>query len=137
MKTNIKGFTLIELMITVAIVAILASIALPSYQEYVTRARITEATSTLADLRIRMEQYYQDNRTYVGGPCAPAAGIAKFFNYTCSVAPTATAYTLQAAGEASEGMGSYNYTVDQSNAKTSTVEGGSGSCWIMKKGGSC
>lgn len=137
MNANVKGFTLVELMVTVAIIAIIASIALPSYQDYVTQAKIAEATSTLADLRIKMEQYYQDNRTYVGGPCAPTVGIPKYFSYACSVGPTATAYTLQATGESSEHMGAYSYTVDQNNNKTSTVEGGSGNCWINKKGGSC
>ncbi len=67
-----SGFTLIEMMITVAIVAILASVALPSYSEYVLRSKTEEATSGLAELRVRMEQYFQDNRKYddyVDGNC--------------------------------------------------------------------
>ena len=72
MRSN-SGFTLIEVMITVAIVAILAAIAVPSYNEYVQRARITEATSALADMRNKMEQYFQDNRTWTpGGGIDPA-----------------------------------------------------------------
>jgi type IV pilus assembly protein PilE len=136
-KTLQKGFTLIELMIVVAVIGILASIAIPSYTDYVQRGKVAEATSTLADLRVRMEQYYQDNRTYVGGQCAPASG-AKYFTYTCSVAPTDAAYTLQAAGNASENMGNFNFTVDQSNAKTSTYDGNSGAgCWLTSKSGTC
>ena len=66
MRSN-SGFTLIEVMITVAIVAILGAIAVPSYNEYVQRARITEATSALSDMRNKMEQYFQDNRTWTPG----------------------------------------------------------------------
>ena len=64
-----RGFTLIEVMIVVAIVAVLAAIALPNYADYVKRGKIIEATSALSDLRTRYEQYYLDNRTYAGG-CA-------------------------------------------------------------------
>ena len=138
-KNNLKqkGFTLIELMIVVAVIGILAAIAMPSYTDYVKRGKAAEATSNLADLRVKMEQYFQDNRTYVGGTCAPVNG-AKYFTYTCSVAATATVYTLQAAGKAAEGMGNFNFTVDQNNAKTSTYDGtAGGTCWLTSKGGSC
>jgi type IV pilus assembly protein PilE len=133
------GFTLIELMIVVAIIGILAAIAIPNYRNYLQRGRAAEATSTLADLRIRMEQYYQDNKTYVGGPCAPTNG-ARFFEYDCSVAPTATAYTLRARGLAAQNMANFSFTVDQNNARTSTFDGTTPSpntCWITQRGGAC
>lgn len=129
-----RGFTLIELMVVVAILGILASIAMPSYTDYVKRGKAAEATSTLADLRVKIEQYYQDNRTYVGFACNPAQ---KYFTYSCTT-QTATAYTLNAAGKASEDMGSFEFTVDQANARTSKFDGTTGAtCWLTKKGGSC
>ncbi len=61
------GFTLIEVMIAVVIVAIVSSIAIPNYTAYVMRGNITEATSRLATKQVQMEQFFQDNRTYVAG----------------------------------------------------------------------
>ncbi|MDN3484702.1 type IV pilin protein [Pseudoalteromonas sp. APC 3224] len=58
------GFTLIELMIAVAIVGILAAIAVPNYSEYVKRASRAEAASALLDAANKQEQYFVDNRAY-------------------------------------------------------------------------
>lgn len=129
-----NGFTLIEMMITVAIIAILASIALPAYTDYVTRARIAEATASLTGARINMEQYFQDNRTYVGGP---VPGDTSYFTYAAVTA--AATYTITATGVG--GAAGFVYTIDQSNAQTSTAPtdwgGGSGTCWVRKKGETC
>jgi len=53
--SGVGGFTLIELMITVAVVGILAAVAFPSYTNYIRRGKIAEAQSTLSDLRLRAE----------------------------------------------------------------------------------
>ena len=63
---NLAGFTLIEVMITVAVVAILAAVAMPQYFDYVTRSRLVEAKTNLVDMRTRLEQFFLDNRAYPG-----------------------------------------------------------------------
>ncbi len=131
-----RGFTLIEVMIVVAIVGILASIALPSYQNYVRRTKIQEATSNLAAERVAMEQFFQDNRTYVGGTLKVNA--TKYWTYAFSVGPTATTYTIAASPAANSGMAGYQYTVDQANAKTSVAGSTTGAtCWLDREGGTC
>lgn len=131
-----KGFTLIELLIVVAIVGILVSVAVPAYQDYVTRAKLVEATSALADSRVKMEQYFQDNRTYVGaellvGPC-PAA--TENFTYACVTG--ATTYTITATGTGS--VFDFSYDINETNTKTSATRwGSSATCWVVNKGGAC
>lgn len=138
-----NGFTLIELMIVVAIIGIISSIAFPAYQDYVARGKITEATSGLSDLRIKLEQYYQDNRTYAGyvdASCNLTSNgnpAINSDNFTFACASNADTYTITATGSGTAGMSGYSYDINQSNVKNSTVPGGSGACWIMKKGGSC
>ncbi|MGM0680275.1 MAG: type IV pilin protein [Pseudomonadota bacterium] len=61
------GFTLIELMIVVAILAIVTSIAIPAYNGYIATARNTEAHNNMAALRLAEEEYYLENNTYVAG----------------------------------------------------------------------
>ncbi len=67
-----KGFTLIELMIVIAIVGILAAIALPAYQDYTVRAKMSEPLATLAEAKTTIAEYYAANGNL---PTAAAAGI--------------------------------------------------------------
>lgn len=129
------GFSLIELMVVVAIVGILASIAMPSYQDYVKSGNATEAPANLANCRVQAEQFYQDNFTYVGYSCNPQE--AQYFDYAMEN-QTATSYTLKATGRSTQGMGNFEFTVDQDNAKTSKYDGTVGNgCWLTSSAGSC
>lgn len=141
-----SGFTLIEVMITVAIIAILSAVALPAYQNYVIRGRIPDATANLASMRVRMEQFYQDNRTYVGAPAGNANTTASaFFDFSAANdggtdTRSATGYTLYARGKGP--MTGFTFTINQANTRTSTVTGvsgwsGNGSCWVTRTGGVC
>jgi type IV pilus assembly protein PilE len=139
-----KGFTLIELMIVVAIVGILVTIALPSYTGYVQRSRISEAVSGLAGMPVNMERYFQDNRTYVGacvaGTVAPKPTNTATFTFACPVL-TATAFSVTATGVGS--MASFVYSIDQNNVRTTdglpagwTVPNPN-TCWALRADGSC
>lgn len=147
-----RGFTIIEVMIVVAIISILAAVALPAYNDYVIRSKFQEASTNLSQMRVRMEQYYQDNRTYVGGPCTPAGGIqVKYFDFGCPVGTNtgtnANTYTLVASGKAGTDLAGLSFTINEANTRASTVTSGStianrgytgsASCWITKKGGIC
>lgn len=143
------GFTLIEVLIVVTLIAILTAIALPSYQDYVRRSKITEATSNLSDVRLRLEKFYADNRRYgTAGVCGvpmPAATDQRYFTITCVSANPAGAgdqtYVVTAAGVATQGMTGFTYTLNESNTRgsTFTVAGwnNSATCWVSKKGESC
>lgn len=135
-----SGFTLIEVMIVVAIIAILASVAMPAYQDYILRGRIGDATTMLSDLKIQMEQYYGNNRTYDKPAfCPPPADAApKLDSWTieCSNLGAST-FTLTATG--SGGAAGFTYTIDQNGAQSSVTKWTSGtqSCWITKRGDTC
>lgn len=141
-----RGFTLIEVMIVVAIIAILAAVAVPSYRDYILRGRLTEATNGLAAMRAEMERHFQDNRTYVTvgafvTPCERADGQRTFgdFVVSCSVGPAAASYTLLATGS---GMtADFRFTTNQNDVRstTTTVTGwtSAGACWVVRKGQVC
>ena len=149
------GFTLIELMVTVAIIAVLAAIAIPNYTDYVRRGKLQEATSTLLAMRTKMEQYFQDNRSYttpgapVLAPCTAGSSVPipalKYFNITC-LALTATTYTIQADGTDPTLVG-ITFTINEGNVRATTVTAGSpmdqagytanANCWTIRKGGQC
>lgn len=139
-----RGFTLIELMVTVAIVAILAAIAIPNYSDYVRRGRLTEVFSTLSGQRVKMEQFFQDNRVYTGAcannTVAPPPTSANF-TYVC-VFPVPSQYTITATGNPGGSMTGFVYTLTETNARDTTGlpagwAGANLGCWVTKKDGSC
>jgi type IV pilus assembly protein PilE len=133
-----RGFTLIEVMVVVAIIGILSAIALPMYQDYVTRAKIPEATAILSTKRVQMEQFFQDNRTYTGAPACANDTSGQNFDVVCAAVATET-YTLTATGKGA--MAGFVFQVNQANARSSTTTKsgwtGNSNCWATKKDGSC
>ncbi len=104
-KNSNKGFTLIELMIVVAIVGILAAVAYPAYDRYVRDARRADARTNLLELAQFMERYYTINARYTDSSAAapslpfdeaPKDGSDKFYDLSLSNV-TATTYTLTAS----------------------------------------
>lgn len=105
-----NGFTLIELMVTVAIVGILAGIAYPSYQDSVMKSRRADAKGALLGFANAMERHFTQNNTYLGAgttggntgtptifsTTSPVGGGTPYYNLTLNVA-TANTYTLNAA----------------------------------------
>lgn len=138
-RCRARGFTLVEMMVVVAIAGIIAALALPAYSDHVTRGKIAEATSSLAELRTKAEQHFQDNRAYTGFTLPTVAG-ARYFTY--SLSQTATTYTITATGVSAQGMSGFAYTIDQANARVTTAlpsgwSGVSSACWVIRRGGTC
>jgi len=133
-------------MIAVAIVAIIASVGYPSYREYVVRSRIVDATGALSTTRVRLEQFYQDNRNY--GSTAAACGVpmpsTEYFSYSCNwgAGGTNQSFLLTATGNAAAHMDGYTFTVDQNNVQQTTafvdaVAALPVNCWMRRKSDTC
>ncbi len=139
--TRERGVTLIELMITVVIVAILAAIAYPSYTQYVLRSHRTAAKTALHDMASRQERFFSTNNTYAttlaqlnypAGATVPIPDASSHY-YDLSInAANATSYTLIAtpAGSQQNDLECTNFTLDQLGNQG--IIGGTGTaqtCW--------
>jgi type IV pilus assembly protein PilE len=95
-----KGFTLIELMVAVAIIAILSAVAIPSYQEYIIKSNRAAAQAFMLDLENREKQYFLDARAYtsnVSDLTTVPANVSKFYNISIAVLTAPPTFTITAA----------------------------------------
>ncbi|SFD24811.1 type IV pilin protein [Pseudoalteromonas denitrificans] len=133
MKKN--GFTLIELMIVVAIIGILAAVAYPSYTQYVVKSARAEAVTALIDAANRQEQFFVDNYDYttvvanLGLQAATETGL-----YTLAIASVANsrAFTITAtpaSGVAATDSGCTSLIINELSIKTSTGTETADECW--------
>lgn len=138
MKRAAQGFTLIEIMVTVAIVGILTAVALPAYRDYVLRARLTEAFSTLSGIQPSAEQLWSNTRSFATVATVLPAGGTPNFSYAVSNADVSS-YTVTATGAAQ--AAGFVFTINQSGARATTgVPTGwttNANCWTDKRGGQC
>lgn len=134
-----SGFTLIEMMIVVAVVGILAAIAYPSYQEHVRQARRADAQTALLELAQFMERHYTANGKYLTAANAapelpfsgaPKDGATKYYDLSFASAPTASSYTLSAEPKgvmASDACGTL--TLSNTGAKGQATGASLATCW--------
>lgn len=131
-----KGFTLVELMITIAIIGILAAIAYPSYVNYISRSHRSDALATLSQMQLIMERCYSQNFSYTATctakPSFPLNSPQSF--YTISISNlTASTYTLTATAIGSQVRDKTcaSFTVNQANVRTAVNNTGTSqpTCW--------
>lgn len=128
MQKRNKGFTLVEIMIVVAIVGILASIAYPSYVDYVRSGRRAAAMGCLMEQTHFMERFYSSNMTYAGAaPPACPGEVTQFYNVAAPANLGAATYSLTAVPTGSQAPDRCGtLSVDQDGNRSAT---GGADCW--------
>jgi type IV pilus assembly protein PilE len=119
------GFTLVELMVTVAIVAILLSIAVPSYSLYMKKSRRGEAESALMDIAQRQQTYLLDQRAYAPDRAtlntSISVDVTTFYTVTFATGTAPPTFTITATPKAGTAqVGDPTLTIDNTGAKTPT-----------------
>jgi len=132
---EINGFTLLEMLIVVAIAGILASVAYPQYTEYVKRAARADAMVLLLDAANKQEQYYADNRSYTDDLSlinVPTTSENGYFTIAVEVPDAGTSFTITAtaaAGAVAGDTACTTFTITDTGVKGSTGTSDTDDCW--------
>lgn len=130
-----RGFTLLELMVAVAIVSIIAAIAVPSYSQYTTRVKRGEGKATLMDIAQKLERYKVDNNgTYTKAPLSTwlPGGLTENGHYKLTLTENGTTYTLTATpqgNQAAKDAGCGNLTYTETGVKGISGTQSKDKCW--------
>lgn len=126
-----KGFSLVELMVTVSIVGIIAAIAIPSYRAHIRTGNRANAAGFMIDCASKLERFYTQNMTYSGmtiaAQCPVPANVSSAYTIAFAAAPTATAYTLTATPTSNQSADKCStLSLTSAGAKSAS---GTGNCW--------
>lgn len=140
-STRVAGFTLIELMIVIAIVSILVAVALPSYQSYIQRSKRADATNMLTHIANLQIQYFMENRAYgdvsdLGLLTTGCSGkvVSNDGYYCVAITGTPTSYTLTAtpfpnsSQEGDKDCASISYDLSETKSSKNS-DGNDSQCW--------
>jgi type IV pilus assembly protein PilE len=140
-KIHSRGFTIIEIMIAVTVLAILGAVALPQYRSFVTSSKVPAGLDALSSVSTRMEQYYQDRGNYgTDGTCGNGMAMPTPTNYqqvTCALQTVngvaGQGYKATVNGLAAGGLAGYTYTVDYRGRRTTEAHpiGANPNCWTI------
>ena len=134
-----KGFTLVELMVTIVVVSILASIAIPGYTSQIRKSRRTEARNAVLDAAAREERYFATHNIYSGaaadlGYTAFPAQVGQYYNLSvqcgaaCATSFQVTASPIQTGPQVND-TACTSFTVDQTGLQTATPAANNTLCW--------
>ena len=141
-----NGFTLLELLIVIAIIGILSGIALPAYKDYTQQGRLAAAASTLSTLANQLESHYLETRRYSNEQdlCNLMDSSDDYFNYTCTLQNNSDQQYLLSASSTNNLSASKTFVLglNEQGVKNTRIVIGSNvtdefPCWILSSSGAC